>query len=356
MKQKIIALLLCLGILALSTASADTLTFSGKAVCDGFYTQKAVYGGKIESVLVNIGDRVSKGDLIATIETEKVYAKQDGVARVFGETGDAAEDVAERYGAVAYVEPAVRYTAAATTKGAYNKEENKIVHAGEKVWLHNSENGHKGSGQITAVSEEGYTVEVLSGKLTSGENVRIYRSDDYASDSRIGRGVTALAPYAYYNSAGLIAAFDVSDGEEVKRGDVLFETVSGAYAGKPKGKLTEILAETDGVIESLSIMEGVPVMPEGDVAVIAPDGALKISAYAGESDLNEIHVGDGANVEFTYFKDGKYAVKGAIERISKIGVALEGVEEARYQFIVNLDDKEDICIGMTADVSVLEDN
>ncbi len=347
-----IGLILCL---LSACAIADGVSLTGSVVCDSVLVQTASYGGTVENVNVHVGDHVSAGDVLATIETTKVFAEQDGTVRLFGQIGDNAETVATRYGAVAYVEPKIRYTISGSTRNAYNAEANKIIHPGEKVWLNVTSNGHKGTGIVTSVSGNSYTVEVTDGDLVSGESAIIYRDETLASTSKIGKGNTALAANLAYTGTGLIAAFAAEDGAEVHAGDLLFETVSGTRNGADQD-LTVIRAETDGVIATLSINAGAALNAGDTVCEINPDNGLRVEAPIGESDLINLKVGDTVLVEFTYVNNGEFAVAGTGERIGMIGTAAaEDSEESSFTVSVKLSDITNAAYGLTAVVSVPDD-
>ena len=225
-----VLLLVVLSLSVASAAMARTVTADGTVISTGTVIVSSDVGGTVAEVSVSAGDAVSAGDVLVTLTPSRVYALQDGTVRLFGSVGDDAADIASQYGAVAYVEPALRYTISASTRNAYSSEANKIIHPGETVYLRATENAQlTGTGRVTTVSGTSYTVEVLSGNLESGYSVNIFRSEDYLSTSRIGRASVTLKDPVAYTAEGLIAAFCVEDGAQVKKGNVLFETVIGSY-------------------------------------------------------------------------------------------------------------------------------
>ncbi|MDO5435455.1 MAG: HlyD family efflux transporter periplasmic adaptor subunit [Clostridia bacterium] len=351
-KSLVLGLVFCM---LAGCAMADGINLTGSVVCDAALAQNSVFGGTVLSVNVKAGEHVKAGDVLATLDTTKVYAEQDGVVRLFGEIGDNAETVATRYGAVAFVEPAVRYTISASTRNAYNSEETKTLHPGEKVWLYASGNKHTGTGIVTNVSGTSYTVEVLTGDLISGEATLIYRDEALSNTLKLGRGNTALAAYTAYTGTGLIAAYAVKDGAEVKAGDLLFETVDGTFNGA-REDLTVIRAGVDGVISTLSVSAGTALAAGGTVCEIYPDSELRVEANAAESDLQNLKAGDEVLVEFTYLNNGEYSAAGIVERISLLGAASESEEsdESTFAVTVKLQDVTGISYGLTAIVTTPE--
>ena len=62
------------------------------------------------------------------------------------------------------------------------------------------------------------------------------------------------APVAY-TGEGVIIRFPLENGSEVKKGDVLFETLSGSYSGRT-GQLGPICVQEDGGVASVSLNAG----------------------------------------------------------------------------------------------------
>lgn len=335
MKKLLSALLLVVLSLSLATAAmARTVTADGTVVSTGTVIVTSAAGGTVAEVAVSEGDAVSAGDVLAAIAPSKVYALQDGTVRFFGSAGDDAAEISTEYGAVAYVEPSLRYTISASTRNAYSSEENKIIHPGETVYLRATENAQlTGTGRVTTVSGSSYTVEVLTGNLESGYSVNIFRTEDYAATSRIGRASVSLKDPVAYTAEGLITAFCVEDGAQVKKGDVLFETVSASWPADASA-LTQTAAPVDGVISSISLSKGSTLSAGSTVAEIWPDENLRIEASVPESDLALFTVGKEVSIELNYLDNGEYTVSGVVEKVSRIGAESTSSESEEAVFSV----------------------
>ena len=111
----ILALALCM---ASSAALADTISFSGTVEPMETLQLYVPTGVTIEEIPVREGEAVTADTVIARLKTTKVYAAEDGtVTAVFGQPGDSAETLAERYGAVMYLEGKyTMYVSASTSK------------------------------------------------------------------------------------------------------------------------------------------------------------------------------------------------------------------------------------------------
>ena len=119
---------LCLMALLMFTtaASAESVTLEGTVVSTRTAAVLAPAAGTLDEVLIQAGDDVEEGLSVASLMGTKVYAEEAGVVHIFGQEGDSVESLTERYGAVVFVEPDVLYTMTASTRYAYDEEENKI--------------------------------------------------------------------------------------------------------------------------------------------------------------------------------------------------------------------------------------
>ena len=239
-----------------SIALADT-SFDGSVVCAQEVGVTAPFGGVIGSMSLRAGDRIEAGDVVATIETTKVYAPDDGtVTGLFAQPGDNVETVSARYGAALYIAPENKYSISADIEKAYNASENKYVNIGERVYLScTSDGAHTATGVVVAAEGTTYTVETISGELMMEETVNIYRSSSLTSSSRIGRGTVSRVAELAVTGTGSIVAMHVSDGDSVERGQLLFETVSGDLDGL-YATGNEIVSEVSGVVASVNASAG----------------------------------------------------------------------------------------------------
>ena len=348
-------LILTLALLMALSACAETVYLDGCVVSTLSTTDSFVYGGTVSGVFASEGDRVNAGDLIYTVETTKVYASEAGTVRLFGEVGDDCTQIAERYGAVVYVEPALQYTLSASTSQAYDLEANRVIHPGESVYLRsNTTSSRTGTGLVTAVSGTSYTVEITGGSFSTGESVNVFRGETYAAATRIGRGSVNHSDPVAYTSEGILVSFAVEDGATVEKGDLLYETLSGSFS-KDASISTRVTAGESGVVTGLSVSKGDSVA-SGDAAFsFYPDSALRIEASVTESDLYLICEGQSVNIELPYYAEGDTVLTGRIEKISRVGTEDEESGQAVFTVYIIPDDISCLYYGMTAIVATSEE-
>lgn len=361
MKFRILPALL-ISMLALSPAAlADGITFTGTVAASQTHEIYAPIGGTVEAVEVEAGQSVRAGDTLLRLSTTKVYAEEDGtVTGVFGEPGDSAETVSQKYGAVMYLEGESVYTIAASTENAYNSTETKFVHVGEEVTLVcYSDGSHTGAGVITSIEGTDYTVRVTSGEFLIGETVNVFRGEDTASTSRIGRGTLNRTSPTAVTGSGSIVSVAVADGDTVKKGDLLFETLDGSFDGLYMSG-SSISADVDGTVSQLNAQQGSPVQKGDAVAVLYPESAMRVEAQVAEGNLASIQVGDPVSIELVWNQDEEVTYAGTISMISAIadeaqnGADGEGDSGVTYTVYIDFTPDADTRYGMTAVVTTLD--
>ncbi len=336
-------------ILTAQAALADYVSFSGTVASSEQTAVIAAIGGSIATVDVVAGQKVSAGDVLATFETTKVYASQDGtVTGIFAQPGDSADEVGTTYGAVLYVEPTYQFTIAASTDNSYSAEENKLVHVGESVYLKGySDSTHTGTGTVTAVSGTDFSVRVDTGEFLVGETVTVFRSENYTSKSRIGRGELSRSNPVAYPASGSIVSIAVADGATVQKGDLLFETLDGTFDAYYMTGL-DIVSPVSGTVSEVKATVDATLNKGETAFVIYPDTAMWIEASVNETDLGSIAVGDQVSVSFTW-NDDDVTYDGTIAMISAIGTT-DG-ESVTYPVYVTFTPDETVKYGMSVVIS-----
>ena len=322
--SRVAAMILIL-VLAVGGACAESLSLNGTIEAGVTVPVYAPIGGTIESVTVEQGMRVNAGDTLFSYRTEKTYAAEDGtVSGVFVAPGDDAETMTERYGADLYIEGKSKYTISATTAKAYSSEDTMLIHTGEKVYL-------------------------LCSNFIVGDMVYIYRDSEYSDKQRIGRGsATRMNPTAV-NTTGAIVNVAVKDGDEVTRGDLLMETLTGIF-DRYEMSGTSVTAEEEGVITTVSAEAGTAVSKGDIVAKIAPFTGVRVKALVNADDRKELKAGD--KVTITLESNDTKSYEGTIQYISE--VPEEDTDTTQYKVMVDFTPDENVAIGMSVVVTTEE--
>ena len=359
-----LAALLCMA-LFLSAALADTLSLSGTVTAGETIAVYAPIGGTVGEVKVEAGQQVKADDVLYSMKTAKVYAEEDGtVTGIFGQPGDSASTVAERYGAVMYLEGSSVYSVSASTENAYNSTETKFVHAGEKVYLLcRTSSARNGEGIITAVSGTSYTVQVNSGTFIPGDSVDVYRDEKHTANQKIGRGTVSRVDPTAITASGSIVRIAVENGAQVKRGDLLLETLDGTFSGLYMSG-TEVAAGQAGVVGSLNVSRGSSIQKDSIAVVIYPLDSMRVEAYVSEDSRNMIHEGDTVTIELEADESKTY--KGTVALVSSVaesnsssagtgagGSSSGSSGEVTYRVLVDFVPDDAVKIGMSVVISTV---
>ena len=337
--------------LVAGAASADTLSLNGTVEAGVTVPVYAPIGGTVDTVSVEQGMRVSAGETLFSYRTEKTYASEDGtVAGVFAKAGDDAEKVTEKYGADLYIEGTTIYSVSASISKAYNAAETTIVHTGETVYLVCRTDAKRfGTGVITAVDGSNYTVLVTEGNFIVGDSVTLFRDSAYTEKLRIGRGNIARVNPTAVTGTGAVVSVAVKDGDTVKRGDLLMETLSGTFEGYEMTG-TSVKAEEEGVIVSVAAEAGAAVN-KGDIVIqMAPVSGMRVEAAVTADDRQALKAGDKVLIELE--ADESISYEGTVRYIAEMPE--EGTEEVTYKAVIDFTPDGNVYFGMPVVVTTPE--
>ena len=342
-------LTICLAVLCCvmmaAGACAETMTLSGTVSPAKSVQVYAPIGGTVGEVNVEAGEAVKADDILYSMKTTKVYAAKDGtVTGIFAEPGDTADTASSRYGAVMYMEETSVFSVSASTETAYNSTEARFIHVGETVYLVCRNNSERtGKGRITAVSGTSYTVEVTEGSFIASDAVDVYRDENHSGSKKIGKGTVSRTAPTAISASGSIVRIAVTDGQEVKRGDLLIETLDGTFDGYYMSG-TEIAAGQDGVVGSVSVNKGSSVQKDSVAAVIYPTDVMRVEGYVPEDYRNRIKEGDAVVIELETDESKTY--QGTVVLVSS--VAEDKGDEVQYKVVAEFKPDEAVRFGMSA--------
>ncbi len=330
-------------------AGEPVLTYEGTVIGAQTVPVTVPFGGQVGKITLRAGDWVKAGDVITELGSTLNFAPVEGtVTGVAATPGDNTETVVERYGAILYIEPTHRYTIAATSDKAYNSSETHFLHLGERVYLTCSADGsHTGTGVISAFTESGYNVEVTGGEFYLGEKVDIFRTEDRAKESNLGRGTLNRATPVAVKGSGSLLKMHVENGTFVERGELLFETVEGAldamYAPEQK-----VISGVTGVVSSVEKNEGDSIGKGEALLKVIPAESFQVQFEMPEADLFTLAVGQEVNMELYWDDEVGKTYPGVLSSISYVSEeAKEGTDRKMYKAYVSFEPDERVRLGMT---------
>lgn len=278
-----------------------------------------------------------------------MYAPLNGsIGSLGAQVGDNTAYFQDQYGAVMFIEPENQFIIETDTKEAYGTDENLFIHVGETVYIGSRNSSERmGAGFISAVSGKTYTVEVTDGNLVMDDNVAIYRSRDFASSSKIGASKTTRKDNIPITAEGSIFAMHVAQGQKVKRGDLLFETVSGsiAYNMYPT---RQVVSGYAAVVASVDATPGSTVSQNQILATLYLLNDFQIAAQATEAELESISAGDAVRVELTSVFERNEPIAGIVSSIS--GLNSSGTDDPVYTVYIDFETFPTVRDGMLVNV------
>jgi multidrug efflux pump subunit AcrA (membrane-fusion protein) len=153
------------------------------------------------------------------------------------------------------------------------------------------------------------------------------------------------------NATGAIVSISVKDGDQVKRGDLLMETLSGTFEGYEMTG-TAVTAAEEGVIVSVSAEVGATVS-KGDVAAqIAPISGMRVEAAVGADERLSLKAGDKVMIELE--SDDSRTYEGTVRYIAEMPG--EDAEEVTYKAVIDFTPDENVYFGMTVVVTSEENS
>ena len=343
------ALALIAGLLLLPAAvHAETVvsvTANGIVKASDTYDITAPFSGTLLPFSAEQGDEVAVNDPLFVLDTQQIYAPEDGIVTLFAAPGDHSQDVMQQYGMLASITKPNPYRVRATTFNAH--KDNKFLHIGEALYFHlSSDKDEEGEGRVIAVEGNAYIVEITQGSFQLDKKVKLFREKGKGNNARTGEGTIVRAPEAPVFGDGRVLRCTVADGQQVQKGALLFELVS---ADCPSDVTSEaICTARSGVLGSLQVAAGQQVY-KGQVLVTLHDtSSLKVVAEVDEVDLHRVQVGGTVSLAFDALPG--QTLPGTVTRISGLGTLKQNA--TYFDVDITFANAPDIRLFMNATVTL----
>ena len=347
MKRMTTALLLAAALaLPLACPAEEAVRLDGRIEAAVVRTITAPHTGRVGDYSVREGEWVQGGETVFTLSAEPVYAQFDGtVTGLFAEAGDQAAVVQDRYGALCYMEREHLYEADCSTSGADSDNENRIIHVGEHVYIRSKDNeDRRGEALVTGVEGSRYTLEVLSSvDIRLNEQIKVYRDDHYRSADCIGSGKVHRVDPVGVTAEGYVRRVYAADGQQVRRGDMLFEVVPDALDGL-RGSDGSVTMPEDGVLLGIACERGQEAAKDEVLATWCARSDMRLICTVDEEDLAGIALGQQATVTLDAFRGEPIA--GTV--VSIAGASGDGGTGSSFEVAIALQESEYVRVGMNA--------
>ncbi|MBV7274766.1 efflux RND transporter periplasmic adaptor subunit [Clostridium thailandense] len=200
----------------------------------------------------------------------------------------------------------------------------------------------------------------------AGDDIASIKST-YGGMAMITVGDGSLETAVPFPSSGKVAEVNVSAGQTVKKGDVLFKldpkTLNNSIAQKENDiKLAEknladkeetlskstISTPISGIVTTLSVKNGEIVTNEKLIATITDTAKMQVTLAVDELDINKVQIGQTTTVKIDDIENKTFT--GIVESIAQSGTTTNNV--TTYDVIVTINNPENVKIGMNANVTI----
>lgn len=341
--KKMLAVLLAVLLLPACALAEETVTANAVAESRSVYQITAPYSGVLKPFDWETGDVIGMQETLFEMETIKVYAPVTGTVRaMFAEAGDSANSVMSRYGMLAAVEKEHPMVVNASVSGAYNKDENRIIHVGEPVYLEEEyDRDNEGSGRVIAVNGDNYVVEVDAGIFDDNVSVKLFRDPSCGTKSCIGSGRTDVTAEMAVAGSGYVLRAVAEEGDSVQKGDLLFEL---AAQDAENTLMSAVLAAPAAGAVELAAASGMQVYKGQVLAKIHDLSAMDVVASVDEMDLDRAVIGESITIVFDRYPDEQ--ITGTVTDVSRIGVPRQNA--TYYDVTIAVTTNLEILPGMNA--------
>ena len=179
------------------------------------------------------------------------------------------------------------------------------------------------------------------------QSVNAYDAQVEAAKSQLNLAQSNLARYEQLYAANAVSAQSLDQYQNAYDSalSAYNQAVAQATQGYNSLGYTQLVANANGVISSVSGETGQVVSAGQTVAVLIQDGEREIEIYIPENKIQDISIGQNATVDFWALKGT--TVQGVVREISPIADAVAKTYKVRISLV---NPPSDIQLGMTANV------
>ncbi len=179
------------------------------------------------------------------------------------------------------------------------------------------------------------------------QNVNAYDAQVQSAKSQLTLAQSNLARYQQLYAANAVSAQELDQYQNAYDNAVAAYNQANAQAAQGYNALdyTNLVADTDGVISSITGEVGQVVSAGQTVAVLVQDGEKEVEISIPENKIQDITIGKNAEVTFWALKNT--TVQGVVREISPVAEDVSRTYKVRISLT---NPPQDIQLGMTANV------
>ena len=378
---------------AVTAGSISTSVYGSGRLSDDDVEQLDIPSGvELEKIYVSLGDRISEGDILASVKMSSVLSAMSDISdeldsldeqissaagsssdsyisssvsgrvkKVYAEPGDSVASVMYEHGALALI----------SLDGYMAVDiENGTLSAGDSVTVTASD-GKSYSGTVSAAVDGTATVLVTDNGTVYGDSVTAEDENGntlgsgtlYIHDELKAVGYTGSVSYVYvsgnsyvYSGSSLMALTDTANtagyqsllSQREEKEETLQQLIriykEGALYSALSGTVKVINAADSETSESSSASSS-----DGQYISISPDETMSMSVSVDESEILSVSVGQKASVTIDSI-DGE-TFSGTVTAIDKAGTSSSGV--TTYTAGISIDKTDAMLSGMSASATIM---
>jgi len=379
---------------AQSGSISTTVYGSGRLADDDVETVKIPDSVEIDEVRVSVGDTVTEGDVLATVDSKSVISAMSVVQSEIDAMDAKLEEAGDDE-----IESQVKAPVSGRVKEIYVAEGDGVttVMSDKNALMVISADGYMAvdlSGSSLAEGDE-VTVKTSDGteytgsvKYVSGQNATVIFSDEgpkadekvsVVKDSdEVGSGNCYInSPVTVVSYGGTVEELKVAEEDSVKSGATLltltdteytinYETIlkerkkleaslselleiykKGAVCATVSGSVRSIPSDSEESSSSKSGQSKSETTEESTFK-LSPDKTMTVSVSVDETDILSLEIGQEADVAVSSLGEDTY--KGTITAISKSGSSSNG--STQYTADIQIEKQEKMMEGMSAEASI----
>ena len=378
---------------AVTAGSISTSVYGSGRLSDDDVEQLDIPSGvELEKIYVSLGDRISEGDILASVKMSSVLSAMSDISdeldsldeqissaagsssdsyisssvsgrvkKVYAEPGDSVASVMYEHGALALI----------SLDGYMAVDiENGTLSAGDSVTVTASD-GKRYSGTVSAAGDGTATVLVTDNGTVYGDSVTAEDENGntlgsgtlYIHDELKAVGYTGRVSYVYvsgnsyvYSGSSLMALTDTANtagyqsllSQREEKEETLQQLIriykEGALYSTLSGTVKVINATDSETSESSSASSS-----DGQYISISPDKTMSMSVSVDESEILSVSIGQKASVTIDSI-DGE-TFSGTVTAIDKAGTSSSGV--TTYTAGISIDKTDAMLSGMSASATIM---
>lgn len=358
------------------SGEVQNLTIKDGDRVDAGQTLFTLYNETLEEQIESAEDNIKQQNISASklknqLSNYRFYAPIDGyVYNLKAAVGDDAASIAKAHGSICQVVPNDNIELVCTTSFAPLNVEHRGININQIVYIVKrfDPNSKPTEARIKSVSGNTFTVEAPAEYASVGTLTDVYFKNIITIYYKIGEGTTKFIEPVAVTGSGKISKIHVSENQQVKKGDLMFEfdatdvqkslqsagiTIDGLKQTLEENRAdfenNTVTAPISGIVSGLTVSEGTNAASGQTIAKVVDTSAQEIVIQVDELDIPKVKLGQEAIITVDALPNAEY--KGTVTKIAEIGTVANSI--TTFDVTITVADTTGIKIGMSATAEIM---